>query len=160
MEMQTIITLAESLVNSNFCSGCVGALITILFSWIIIPYFKKKRDIESFIQYFYFKHKLNNIRMDKDKKKNKYDIISDLYILCTDRYPTLIEECYKNGLKPSEVIHYINDRTNIPLRISKDGTYIKFPYNNDILCILFKARKQIIWGLIINGMIVICKFII
>jgi len=158
MELNTLLTLVVKIINSNFYSGCAGALLTIIFSWLIIPYFKKRNDIESFIQYFYFKQKINNIKMDK--KKNKYDIISDLYILNSDNYPILIEECYKNGLMPSNVIHYINDRTNVPLRISKDGIVRKFPYNNDILYILFKARKQIIWSIIIIGMIIICKFII
>lgn len=155
MELGALLALA---VNSNFCSGCVGALLTIIFSWLIIPYFKKRNDIEAFIQYFYFKHKIDDIKTDK--KKNKYDIISDLYILHSDNYSILIEECYKNGLKPSDVVHYINDKTTIPLRISKDGIVRKFPYNNDILCILFKARKELIWSILIIGIIVICKFVL
>lgn len=157
MELSALLTLVAKVTNSNFYSGCAGALITILFSWIIIPYFKKKNDIESFIQYFYFKYKLNDKQIDK--KKNKYDIISDLYILNTDNYSILIEECYKNGLKPSDVVHYINNRSKIPLRISKDGIIRKFPYNNDILCILYKARKELILSILVIGIIIICKFI-
>lgn len=158
MELSALLSLVAKIANSNFYSGCAGALITILFSWIIIPYFKKKNDIESFIQYFYFKYKLNDKQIDK--KKNKYDIISESYIYTCEKYPILIEECYKNGLKPSDVVHYINDSSNVPLRISKDGIVRKFPYNNDILCILFKVRKQIKWSIIIIGIIVIYKFII
>ena len=157
MELSTLLSLVAKIVNSNFYSGCAGALITILFSWIIIPYFKKKNDIESFIQYFYFKNNLNN---HNKTKQTIYNVIQTNYILNQSNYSFLITEIYNNGLKPSDVVHYINDNSTVPLRISKNGSIIKFPFNNDILCILFKARKQIKWSIIIIGMIVICKFII
>lgn len=157
MEIQQILLTIQSFANSNFGSGCAGAFITILFSWIIIPYFKKKNDIESFIQYFYSKNNLNN---HNKTKQTIYDVIQTYYILQQSNYSFLITEIYNNGLKPSEVVHYINDKSTVPLRISKNGSIIKFPFNNDILCILFKARKQIKWSIIIIGMIVICKFII
>jgi len=53
--MQQMISSIETAFNSNFCCGLFGTIL----GMIIIPYFKKRMAIRSFIQYYCIKNQIS-----------------------------------------------------------------------------------------------------
>ena len=149
--IQQMISNIETAFNSNFCCGLFGTILGI----IIIPYFKKRMAIRSFIQYYCIKHRKST---KITNEKSIYDTLVTTCIMPHDHLEHFVEEIYKAGLVPSDVVHYINNRATIPLRISRDILTIKFPFNNNIVCILYKVRYYILVSILLIGIILMYKF--
>ena len=137
--------------NPNYTTIFVCSL-TIIFTWIIIPWWNNKRKIKNFIEYFVIK---NNVKLNG--KKTIFDSLQ-LHYLLTNNLKPIANSCFKFGLSTKEVLNYINDKSTVPLRIKFPQIY--FPFKNDIFCILYKARKQIIFSIFLICYIVIDKFIL
>lgn len=149
--IQEMISNIGTAFNSNFCCGLFGTILGML----IIPYYKKRMAIRAFIQYYCIK---NRISTKVTNEKSIYDTLVTICIMPPDHLEHFVEEIYKAGLVPSDVVHYINNRATIPLRISSDILTIKFPFNNDIVCILYKVRYYIFVSILFIGFILVCKF--